>query len=334
MRREGVVGILIAMALIAAPSASAATEVGNTCTADIGHENSTELQLAKAPGETAPITVQAPGGVVTAWTTRLVPTPTISLQLMRVFRTTGNPNEFTNVAETPYEVVSQGVHTFKTRIPVQAGDRFGAWGPFGTLTCTTSNPADSLGTFTGDATAGSTQTFTASAGDRVAVSAIVEPDIDGDGYGDETQDKCPEKASLQTLCPAITLDAFPIVLKRSVLVLVSASSESSVQVFGQTSWRLKPKPRGAKASKIVPKPGKLKTTGLIVGLTGGTQTVMPGQVARFNVKLPKSVMRRLGRLTPKESLKASITARTTDLAGRLSERTITVRLRGQGPAGS
>jgi hypothetical protein len=249
---------------------------------------------------------------------------------MRVFRATGNPNEFTNVAETSYEVVSAGVHTFETRITVKAGDRFGAWGPFGALTCPTGDAADSLGTFTGDAQVGSTHAFSASPGERVAVSAVVEPDADGDGYGDETQDKCPQVAALQTACPTIALDAFPIVLKRSVLVLVSASSESSVHVFGQAGWKLKAK-RGARASKTNPGHGKL--TGLIVGLAGGTQTVAPGQLARFNVKLPKSVKRRLGRIAPSESLKASITASTIDLAGRTSTKVLTVRLPGQDRSG-
>ena len=74
-------------------------------------------------------------------------------------------------------------------------------------------------------------------------------------------------------------------------------------------------------------------TGLIVGLTGGAQTVTPGQLARFNVKLPKSVKRRLGRIAPSESLKASITASTVDLAGRTSTKVLTVRLPGQDRSG-
>jgi hypothetical protein len=327
LRGAGVVGTLVAVALVVAPPASASTEVGNTCAADIGHENATELQLAKAPGDPTPIGVPA-SGVVTAWKTRLVPTPTVTLQQMRIFRATGNPNEFTNVAETSYEAVSAGAHTFATRIPVQAGDRFGAWGPFGALTCTTANSADSLGTFTGDAVVNSTHTFSASPGEQVAVSAVVEPDADGDGYGDETQDKCPQVAALQTPCPIVTLDAFPIVLKRSVLVLVTASSTSVVHVFGQVSWKLKSK-GGARSSKTKPGSGAPATTGLIVGLTGGTQTVNPGEVGRFNVKLPKSVKRRLSRIPPSKSLKAQLTASTNDLAGRVSTRVLSIKLPGQ-----
>jgi hypothetical protein len=36
---------------------------------------------------------------------------------------------------------------------------------------------------------------------RVDVGAVLEPDADGDGFGDETQDACPSDASTQGPCP-------------------------------------------------------------------------------------------------------------------------------------
>lgn len=50
---------------------------------------------------------------------------------------------------------------------------------------------------------GSTQTFdpVPGSGGRVNVSAIVEPDADADGFGDETQDLCPTDASTAGTCP-------------------------------------------------------------------------------------------------------------------------------------
>lgn len=327
LRGVALVGILALVALLGATSASASTEVGNTCPVDVGRENATELQLSKAAGSATPIAVPA-AGVVTSWKVTLPPTEAVLVQKMRVFRPTGNPNEFTAVAETPYEVLPPGSNIIATRIAVQSGDRIGAYGPFGTVTCLTANPDDVMGTYTGNALVGETHTFATSTGEQVAISAVVEPDGDGDGYGDETQDKCPEKATLQTPCPTISLEAFPIVLKRSVLVLVSASSESSVQVFGQVSW--KPRHKGGALASKTRKPGDHKSTGVIAGLAGGTQTVKPGQVARFNVKLPNSVKRQLRQIPPGKSLKGTITARTTDLAGRVTDRVINIRLRGQG----
>ena len=159
------------------------------------------------------------------------------------------------------------------------------------------------------------------------MSAVVEPDADGDGYGDETQDRCPEKAALQIPCPAIALEAFPIVLKRSVLVLVSASSESSVQVFGQVGW--KPRHKGGALASKTAKPGDHLSTGVIAGLAGGTQSLKPGEIGRFNLPLPKSVKRQLRQIPRGKSLKGTITARTTDLTGKVVDRTISIRLPGQ-----
>jgi hypothetical protein len=325
LRGVTLVGILTLVALLGTTSASASTEVGNTCPVDVGRENATELQLSKAAGSATPIAVPA-AGVVTSWKVTIPPTDAVVVQRMRVFRPAGNPNEFTAVAETPYEVLPPGSNVTATRIAVQPGDRIGAYGPFGTVTCLTANPDDVMGTFTGDALVGETHTFTPSSGEQVAISALVEPDRDGDGYGDETQDRCPEKAALQTPCPTIALEAFPIVLKRSVLVLVSASSESSVQVFGQVGW--KPRHKGGALASKTPKPAA--PTGVIAGLSGGTLTVKPGEIARFNVKLPSSVKRQLRQIPPGKSLKGTITARTTDLAGRVTDRAINIRLRGQG----
>jgi hypothetical protein len=228
--------------------------------------------------------------------------------------------------------VSKGTNAFATRIPVKAGDHFGV---FGTLIdivfCTNSgNPGDEVGFFVGDADTGTIAPYTPTKEVRVPLVAVIEPDKDGDGYGDETQDKCPQSAAYQGPCPTVSLDTFPIVLKRSVLVLVSASESSSVQVFGQVGWR--PRHKGeALASKTPKKPGDHISTGVIVGLSGGTTLAKPGEVTPFNVKLPKSVLRHLSQIPPKQVVKGTITARTTDLAGRATEHTITIRLHGRGP---
>jgi hypothetical protein len=41
-----------------------------------------------------------------------------------------------------------------------------------------------------------------SAGTRAQTYATLEPDVDGDAFGDETQDRCPQRADVQTTCPA------------------------------------------------------------------------------------------------------------------------------------
>ncbi len=66
-------------------------------------------------------------------------------------------------------------------------------------------PGGSTGNVNSAPPAGSTGDPIVANGDRVlAIGADVEPDVDGDGFGDETQDGCPGSASAQAACPDIT----------------------------------------------------------------------------------------------------------------------------------
>jgi hypothetical protein len=328
LRGAGVVGVLVMVALIGAPSASAAIEAGDDCVANTREGIYTLVPIQRVSPSALPLTAPV-SGVVTSWKVNS-DVPEAVPEQMRVLRPTGNPNEFLTVGESTEQSVVKGVNVFPTRIPVQAGDHFGVFGTVQDVVfCGGADPGDVSGLFLISAAVGSVHTFSTEngAGVRIPMIAVIEPDKDGDGYGDETQDRCPQSAAYQTPCPTISLEAFPIALKRSVLVLVSASEAASVQVFGQVGWRPRHK-GGALASKTT-KPNDHQSTGVIVGLSGGTQAVKPGGIARFNVKLPNSVKRQLRQVPPGKSLKGTITARTTDLSGRVVDRTISIRLKGQ-----
>jgi hypothetical protein len=312
--------------MIGVSSASAATEVGDDCVANTQEGIYTLVPIKRVSPSALPLTAPV-SGVVTSWKVNSDVSDAVPEQ-MRVLRPTGNPNEFLTVGESTEQTVVKGVNVFPTRIPVQAGDHFGVFGTVQDVVyCQPTDPGDEAAFFLISAAVGSVHTFTPSTGVRIAMIAVIEPDKDGDSYGDETQDKCPQSAAYQGPCPTITLEAFPIALKRSVLVLVSASEATPVQIFGQVSW--KPRHRGGALASKTSEPGGHKSAGVIAGLSGGTQTVKPGEVARFNVKLPKSVKRQLRQVPRGKSLKGTITARTTDLAGRVTDRVINVRLRGQ-----
>jgi hypothetical protein len=329
LRGAGVIGVLVAAALIGAPAASASIEVGDECAANVAEGPYSLIPEARASGGGLPLATPS-GGVITTWKVNSAfPAPVF--ERMAAFRPTAEPGSFQVIGESNEETVNQGTNTFLTRIPVQAGDRFGPVGieVDSPVYCFTDSEDDNAWVYNGSVGLGSSHTFIASTQIRVPLIAVIEPDRDGDGYGDETQDGCPQSAAYHGPCPTITLDAFPIVLKRSVLILVSASETSSVQVFGQVGWKARHK-GGALASKT-PNPGGDKSVGVIVGLTGGSETVQPGEVASFNVKLPKSVKRQLAQTPRGKSLKGTITAQTTDLAGRIGTHTITIRLPGQGP---
>ncbi|HXS32971.1 MAG TPA: hypothetical protein VN758_04250 [Solirubrobacterales bacterium] len=329
-KRLGIATVVLGLVLLGpATSASALTEIGNNCAAN--EEISvaaTVTQALESPGNPLSLTV-ATSGVITNWRVNTKSVVQGISEKLKVLRgSTTNPQV---VGESGSEPIVGTQNIFKTRIPVDSGDRLGVFGPAGFLACT-GGGTDTIVSYTGDVPVGANASWKGPiAGPKLAVSAFIEPDADGDGYGDETQDLCLQNPNLHTACPqpfpAISLDAFPIVLKRSVLVLVSASSTSAVHVFGQVGWKARPA-AGARSSKVKPGGGPA-TTGLIVSLTGGTQTVNPGEVANFNVKLPKSVKRRLGQIPPSKSLKAQLTASTTDLAGRVSTSVLTIKLPGQ-----
>ncbi len=150
-----------------------------------------------------------------------------------------------------------------------------------------------------------------------AGAVVGEPDRDGDGYGDETEDGCPWNAAVQVECPPVTVKVnSTTVTRRAIVVKLGVSSEAKAQVFGQVSWQVR-QPHGGKR-------------GLTVGLSAGApRTVLPGTVASFRVPLTKAVLRRLGRISPQQGLRAQMSVRTTDLAGRENDRVLTVKLRGR-----
>ena len=101
-------------------------------------------------------------------------------------------------------VVPSQLNTFPVRIPVQVGEflslRTVAGGarciaPGGTIDQITAAPVADTATTFGPPTLSNLHQF-------VNISAVVEPDIDGDGYGDVSQDGCPTLAAVHDPCPA------------------------------------------------------------------------------------------------------------------------------------
>jgi hypothetical protein len=308
----------LAVGAISAPAASAATEVGSNCAATSAVANYTILQLSQAGG--APLAAPA-AGVVTKWKVNsalLLPfTPS---QKLRVFRATGVPNEFQTITESSLGAIQTGANTFETNIPIQAGDRFGVFSPAGPTSlvfiCPTTSTEDKLGIKEGDVPPGAKATYTPIEKNQLALSVTIEPDADGDGFGDETQDKCPRSAKLQTECPLISLSSFGIASRNSALMLVASSSSVPVTVAATVTV-----PGKAKKGKK----GKAK----ILKLTGGAQTVGPGQLARFVVAYSVPLKAALTALSPKKSLTLTVSASAIDATGLASSSATTLRLKGQ-----
>jgi hypothetical protein len=309
--RLAVVGAVAAISLVTAQGASAATEVGDTCSASAYSPNTTFFQVGRAPG-TLPLTVPS-AGVVTQWKV-VSELSAPEAEQLKVFRGTGNGNEFTVTGASVNQLVSKGLNVFNTRIPVAAGDHFGVTG--NALYCSTTNSLDVMGYSLEPTPVGSTKVYPTAADLQAAVSAVVEPDVDGDGFGDETQDQCPQSAALQTACPALSISSRPLTGKGAVVQLVAASSQAPVTVTGTVKIAGAPK-KNARSSSLV----KLRSAG---------QTVVPGKFARFTLKFPTTLKAKLKELSPKQSLKLAIVTSATDAIGRVTKSVSSVKLKGQG----
>jgi hypothetical protein len=163
------------------------------------------------------------------------------------------------------------------------------------------------------------------AGSPATVSVAGEPDRDGDGFGDETEDGCPWNAAVQSECPPVTVKvASARAGGRAIVIRLGVSSEAQIQVFGQVGWQVRQKPGpGARRARKGDR-------GLIVGLSAGAaRTVAPGAIASFRLPFPQPLRRRLGRLTPAQTLRPRIAIRITDLAGRENDRVLVMKLHGR-----
>jgi hypothetical protein len=192
---------------IGSTDANAATVIGQSPPlaggpAGCGNANNSVVQLSVASG---PAYVIPPGGgVITSW--RTGPLSGDRHVALRVF--TGDPagTEFTPVAQSETEIFpSEAAPSFPTRIPVAGGELLGLLIPTDDLVtgCIYVGAAD--GNVWGLTTAkpvGETETHSRTPGGLLNLSAALEPDADHDGFGDETQDRCPTDATTQAECPA------------------------------------------------------------------------------------------------------------------------------------
>jgi hypothetical protein len=277
-------------------------------------------------GASSPLPAAAPtSGVLTEWKTN-VQFPGIEpaeeafvgslyRQTLEVFRSAGG-SSYTLVSENPSiaPLNFHGITTNLVRIPIQAGDYIGLGG-YVTFYCETADASDESAYLEvgeeeggeGPITLGSTRTFETATEVLPAVSARVEPDVDGDGYGDETQDKCPQSAAYQTACPVVTISSLPIVAKKAVTLHVATSLSAPVGVTANVAL------------------GKGKTA----TLTAPTQAVAAGVLTPFTLTLTPQVTKALKKLPTKKTLTMSIVASATNVTGSPSTTTSTVKLKGE-----
>jgi hypothetical protein len=113
---------------------------------------------------------------------------------------------WTLVGKTPASPVTVStLNTFPTRIPVPAGTSVGITISSGAMDCghATSNAGDVLSYQAGFNPDTQTDlTASSAAGLHTNIAATWEPDADADGFGDVSQDLCPQSGTTQVACPA------------------------------------------------------------------------------------------------------------------------------------
>jgi hypothetical protein len=316
-----ILGVLAVWASLAATSASAATEFGDPCVATSGTGSSEYTIFGLS--STSPLPIAAPSaGVITSWKLNLTAEsgqiPPIIPQTLKAMRV----NPATHVAQVVGEasgLVGSGPNTIPARIPVEAGDHLavyghgpitfeGTTGEVGTLVCEGSSPVEKIGVIEANVPSGASASYTELEEIRVPAVAVLEVDSDHDGYGDETQDACPQSAASQAPCPLVTLSTGKQVKKGAVVVSVRTNTPAPVSVKGV-----------AKLGK-----GKKAT------LKGGTKNLTPGVPGKFTLKFSKSLKAKLGELSRKQSLSLKVTIKGTNVAGQVTTKTLKIKLEGQG----
>jgi len=200
VRRFSLVSLLAAVAIVAAPAgASAATQIGQTFDPSFDCRPNVNFLQSASPG---PKYAASSDGVITSWSFQAPATGTDLLEF-KLGRSAGGgnvPGPYPGAQAARFKVVGEGgglvdpaagtLNTYATRIPAFAGDLIGFyWNAGNTAPCSNLQNGFSIRNHDGDVPSGSTAAFTEQSGYQLDISAMLEPDCDKDGLGDETQDK-------------------------------------------------------------------------------------------------------------------------------------------------
>lgn len=308
-----VVGLVGLLAL--APRAGAAVTVGQLFAPGINC-NGTNLVLQLAATSGAAYTIPS-DGVIVAWS-YTDGSPAQSNLVFKVARNAGDGN-FQIVGETPAGTqTASTTNNTPARISVKAGDVIGALFGNGPCLTHTADPGDLVTATVTDVAPPAFASFTSSSGNKVPVAATLEADADGDGYGDETQDKCPGVAGTINGCPpAPPSDKTPPVV--SSFAKGAQLSKSGALSFVMTAAEAA---TGTATGTI-----GLPKTAKVVRFKTATIKLAPGKLSQITLKLPKRAAKRVSRARKRHALKAHITITVKDAAGNQTVQKLTVKLK-------
>jgi hypothetical protein len=319
-----------ALALTAAP-AMAGTTLGQVDTTTgkgsgaCGGIGCAYVQSGDAGGST-PYVVPAGGGVITSWTFHAVDAP--GAAWVQFYMPTGVLNQYTLIGESNPRTFSLGeTATTQTQISVPAGAHLGSdvIGPEPTFG--TSNPADQAGAFTLGAQIGATSILPKILDHiRVNMSAIIEPDADHDGFGDETQDACPSDPTQQLACAPGTTpggSGSSTNSKAGPLVSLVTPGRESIRSGYVTIAAMSVGKVTVSASGQVVLPGSAR----VHALRSTSKALATGNRTTLKLKIPKLTLRAIrGRLAHHKKVSAKVTVSARSADGTTSSTTVAVRL--------
>lgn len=291
-----------------AAGASKGGEFGDTC---VGVESGAPYgSIFELSRKGSPLPAAAPvSGVLTKWIAYMpaefpAGIPRQSVRLVRVL----GSGKVEVTAKSSLEALHAGKNEFETRLPVQAGEHlaFGS-NEGGAISCLTLPPenveANSGGIGFPIPQPGETATFEATE-DAVPVSGRIEPDRDGDGFGDLTQDGCPQSADFHGACPVLRFSPGYKIGDRTIRVTVRSSVRARVAVSG-----------------LLPQLG---------ASTGARKTIPARKPTPFRLAITPVLHGILNRLDSSKTLKVPFIARVNHVPGNVSTDRLTVRIPGRG----
>jgi hypothetical protein len=200
--------IVVAVALVGLmipAAASAAETIGQTAAGSSCTGNEAYTQGVLTSGTSYRPTIS---GVITSWSSFAgsVAGTQVELLVLKPNPSAG-PTHFTATHRDQIRALAQAnaLNTFSgVHVPIEAGDQLGMFlASIPGANCFFAAPGDTGLFIGGDPPLNVDSNFTGSNTDRnLNLSAVVEPDADRDGFGDETQDACPSSAATQGTCPA------------------------------------------------------------------------------------------------------------------------------------
>ena len=252
-----------ALALTGSP-ASAAVTIGSSLQIDPNDSGSIEATYVQTSLPGGGIVSSPIDGVITRWRMRgYTQGATPAEILFRVMRPAGT-GTFTAISSTSALLpTTLGTYEFPARVPIQSGDYIGLTQTPGNTAFIDCDGCPGVGAdefFSGPFADNQTRSATPVNDELVPINANVEPDADKDGYGDETQDRCPVDPNTQGLCQ-ISFGKLKRNTKKGTAILpvtVPGAGTLSLSGKGLVKQRAAGAYRAARADKTVAGAGTVK----------------------------------------------------------------------------